>query len=279
VVQELEADTEWPWRQKFHDELFKPKPDPSPQTLAQAALYLCGREAAETSGKREARPTPWTTLAGLRFGGDRHVRTVDLLETGLEGGGSTEPARTARVTIETHPLSAGGGRAIDVIVQDLAGESHTFSEVQTDLQAINGDAVSAATVLGTRLADGRVVSTVVRQLSPASAAISASPVVESERLHIFSRDSSTGANNPSAVGVPLPGWLAQARGLDRPDAAHHASCRAPMPSRVVEILVKPGDEVEKGDKVVVCEAMKTEVSWRPSPLFFTWIARLLRAGY
>jgi biotin carboxyl carrier protein len=215
-----------------------------------------GREATEASGKREARSTPWTTLTGFRFGGDQYVRTVDLVETGLEG---SEPRRTARVTIETPSRSAGGSLAFDVTVQDLSGNSHNFSRVQTELQPDGGSTTSGTAVLGTRLADGRVVSTVV----PQPLSTSAAPVVESERLHVFSRDSSAGSN-PSTIGLPLPGWLAQARGLDRPGATHAASCKAPMPSRVVEVLVKPGDWVEKGDKVVVCEAMKTEaryLSW------------------
>jgi len=37
--------------------------------------------------------------------------------------------------------------------------------------------------------------------------------------------------------------------------------RAPMPGQIVDVLVSEGDGVEKGDKVLVLEAMKTQQSF------------------
>lgn len=36
--------------------------------------------------------------------------------------------------------------------------------------------------------------------------------------------------------------------------------RAPLPGNIMQVLVKPGDEVKKGDKLLVYEAMKMENS-------------------
>lgn len=40
--------------------------------------------------------------------------------------------------------------------------------------------------------------------------------------------------------------------------ANHAKLKAPMPGMVVKIMVSEGDEVKKGDKVIIIEAMKME---------------------
>lgn len=44
--------------------------------------------------------------------------------------------------------------------------------------------------------------------------------------------------------------------------AHHSSLMAPMPATVVQIAVKPGDTVKKGDPLLVLEAMKMELPVR-----------------
>jgi biotin carboxyl carrier protein len=45
-------------------------------------------------------------------------------------------------------------------------------------------------------------------------------------------------------------------------AAHHGSLTAPMPATVRRILVQPGEEVVKGDTLLVLEAMKMELPVR-----------------
>lgn len=47
-------------------------------------------------------------------------------------------------------------------------------------------------------------------------------------------------------------------GLDNLNASKVAQIKAPMPGLVLNILVKEGDEVKKGDSLLVLEAMKME---------------------
>jgi len=61
--------------------------------------------------------------------------------------------------------------------------------------------------------------------------------------------------------VTPPQWL-QSLGADV--ASAKGVLKAPMPSLVVELKVKVGDRVEKGQAVVVLESMKTETSLRAS---------------
>jgi 3-methylcrotonyl-CoA carboxylase alpha subunit len=75
-----------------------------------------------------------------------------------------------------------------------------------------------------------------------------------ERLHVFN-----GGVNTTLV-LPPPGWLLSIGGEVLTPG--RGALRAPMPSLVVEVRVKVGDKVEKGQAVVVLESMKTETVLR-----------------
>ena len=47
-------------------------------------------------------------------------------------------------------------------------------------------------------------------------------------------------------------------GLDNQQSAKVAELKAPMPGLVLSVLVKEGDEIQKGDNLLVLEAMKME---------------------
>jgi 3-methylcrotonyl-CoA carboxylase alpha subunit len=75
-----------------------------------------------------------------------------------------------------------------------------------------------------------------------------------ERLHVFS------SGHKTTLVLPSPNWLLSLGG-DLLNATKGA-LKAPMPSLVVEVRVKLGDRVEKGQAVVVLESMKTETVLR-----------------
>lgn len=60
------------------------------------------------------------------------------------------------------------------------------------------------------------------------------------------------------IDLDLRDPLALARGSARDDADHEQTIRAVMPGRVVRVDVDEGDEVEKGQSLLVIEAMKME---------------------
>lgn len=65
---------------------------------------------------------------------------------------------------------------------------------------------------------------------------------------------------PRTIKVALPGEKDQS--ISRPTATPGDQCQvgAPMPSRVVSLNVKPGDDVSPGDVLITLEAMKMETS-------------------
>jgi 3-methylcrotonyl-CoA carboxylase alpha subunit len=77
-----------------------------------------------------------------------------------------------------------------------------------------------------------------------------------ERLHVFSNGQKT------TLILPGPKWLMSLGGDVLSAAATRGALKAPMPSLVVEVKVKVGDKVEKGQAVVVLESMKTETVLR-----------------
>jgi len=81
------------------------------------------------------------------------------------------------------------------------------------------------------------------------------------------------ARQQSAFEAERERWAAAGLDIlpaDDPEAASEAgldtdlpegvsAARAPMPSNVWQVLVRPGDRVEEGDKLVILEAMKMEI--------------------
>jgi len=95
-------------------------------------------------------------------------------------------------------------------------------------------------------------TTIVSQPSNAAVPALQSPNVM-ERLYIL-----TGGQKTTLV-LPSPNWvLSLGGGL----ISAKGALKAPMPSLIVELRVKVGDRVEKGQAVVVIESMKTETVLR-----------------
>lgn len=67
--------------------------------------------------------------------------------------------------------------------------------------------------------------------------------------------------NGKSVSVDLKdklNLLLEELGMDIADSGKFQSIKAPMPGLIVEIKVKAGDQVKKGDQLLILEAMKME---------------------
>jgi 3-methylcrotonyl-CoA carboxylase alpha subunit len=196
-------------------------------------LYVALRDA-EGHIAAPNNSSPWSTLASRRFGGDKYRRTISL---------QTDDEASSTITVEISPSQAHGNK-FDVVVNAPSGQ-HTFSSIPAQL--------IDPTTLHSQINGRYVRPTIVSQPPPPGLPASASHN-SMERVHIFSDGHKT------SLVVPSPKWL-QSLGSDLLNA-HKGGLRAPMPSLVVEVRVKPGDRVEKGQAVIVLESMKTETVLR-----------------
>ncbi|KAF7307529.1 hypothetical protein MIND_00547700 [Mycena indigotica] len=213
---------------KHFDELFPPVQPPSPALLAQAALFMVLRDHPISS------PTPWTSLSSRRFGGDVYERPITLQEEMAASDGSP-----ATVTVK----SAGPGHFhVSVHAQDT-----------THFRSVAAELLSPTT-LSCALDDANERITIVSQPPPAGVPARAGAPTTMERIHIFNGGAKT------TLVVPAPKWLLTLS--EDVLSAGKGALRAPMPSLVVEVRVKVGERVEKGQAVVVLESMKTETVLR-----------------
>ncbi|KAI0348196.1 hypothetical protein BDW22DRAFT_62808 [Trametopsis cervina] len=226
----VEAELETGFIRKHFDELFPPLPSPSAEVLAQAALYITLRDQPKppTTGLS----SPWTSLPSRRFAGDTYQRIITV---------ATEDASVPPVTVHVKSLTSG---RFDITVSGTNYE-RTFSSVAGHL--------SSPTTVTSSLDDIALRTTVVSQPPPPAMPASSSPNTM-ERLHIFHNGHKT------SLVLPSPKWL-QSLGGDVLNAQKGA-LKAPMPSLVVNVPVKQGDKVNKGDAVVILESMKTEMILR-----------------
>ncbi|KAJ7508455.1 carbamoyl-phosphate synthase L chain, ATP binding domain-containing protein [Mycena galericulata] len=216
---------------KHFDELFPPIPAPLPELVAQAALFVVLRDHPISSPLLQS---PWTSLASRRFGGDVYERTITLKEEAA--GPDSTP-----ISVQIKSL---GPAHFDVTVNTENGDTH-FRSVAAQL--------ISPTTLSSTLNDEYARVTIVAQPPAAAVPASNSPNTM-ERIHVFRGGAKT------TLVLPSPKWLL-ALSEDILSAAKGA-LRAPMPSLVVEVRVKLGERVEKGQAVIVLESMKTETVLR-----------------
>lgn len=215
--------------QKHFDRLFPPIDEPTPELLAQAALFVALRDHIIPASSHSS---PWTSLTSRRFGGDKYERVITL---------QSESTSDKPVSVLIASTTPGH---FDVTVRTPTNSTH-FPSVPAKL--------ASQTTLSTMLNADYAHTTIVSQPPPPSVPASLSPNTM-ERLHIFS------GGHKTTLVLPSPNWLLSLGG-DLLSATKGA-LKAPMPSLVVEVRVKLGDRVEKGQAIVVLESMKTETVLR-----------------
>lgn len=227
VIACLESDLNSHCPQKHFDELFPPLQEPSPEVLAQAALFAVVRDQAKAL---PTTTTPWSSLTSRRFGGDQYKRSIKIQTEKLDED----------ITVDIVQKSAS---LYDVTV-NTGKEPIVFSSVPAYL--INGNTL--AVTLNNQYSRTTIVS------QPPPPAVPASQSANTmERLHIFNDGQKT------TLVLPSPKWLLS---LGGDLLATSGALKAPMPSLIVELQVKVGDKVEKGQAVVIIESMKTETVLR-----------------
>ena len=210
--------------QKHHDTLFPEPAEPSPEIFGQAALFVALRDRTTSSS---IYPSPWSSLVSRRFGGDAYERVITLQKDDV----SAEP-------VAVHVKATTPGH-FDIVV-------HT--PTCSKFLSVPGNLISPTTLL-TTLNTELMKTTIVSQLPPPHS----SSLNTMERLHIFSGGTRT------TLVLPPPKWSLSLEGEVN---VGKGILKAPMPSLVVEVRVKVGDKVEKGQAVVVLESMKTETILR-----------------
>ncbi|KAF8640767.1 hypothetical protein AX17_000417 [Amanita inopinata Kibby_2008] len=227
----IDEEVETGFISKHFDDLFPPVSPPAPEILAQSALFVALRDAFPPKSQQ----SPWTSLSSRRFGGDVYERTIAL---------QNESDLDATTTV--HIISTTPGK-FNITVRSPTGTATTFESVSAHL-------VSPTTLSIVMNAES-MTTTIVSQPPPPTVPVSQQSPNTMERLHVFS------GGRKTTLILPAPKWLLSLGG-DVLNAAAKGGLKAPMPSLVVEVKVKVGDRVEKGQAVVVLESMKTETVLR-----------------
>ncbi|KAJ3905646.1 carbamoyl-phosphate synthase L chain, ATP binding domain-containing protein [Lentinula edodes] len=230
----IDAELETGFIPKHFHELFPPVTESAPEVLAQTALFVALRDYPKQ--QTSTAQSPWTSLVSRRFGGDVYERVIHL-----QDDTSTGEAQPMAVRIK----SLVGG-LFDVEVE-TSGTPVKFYDVSAKL--------ISPTSLSITLNDKLSTITIVSQPPPPFIPASLSHNTM-ERLHVFSGERKT------TLVIPTPQWLLIQGGDVLSAAAGTGALKAPMPSLVVEVRVKVGDRVEKGQGVIVLESMKTETVLR-----------------
>lgn len=224
--------------QKHTAQLFPPVAEPSHAVLAQGALFVALRDHPNHKIASGVPVSPWNSLSSRRFGGDHYERTISIQTQ------ETSESEDASIAIVHVKASSKPGR-YNVIVRTDSSET-SFLDIPAEL--------ASPTSLATTLDGESLKTTIVSQRPPPDVPASLS-VNTMERLHVFS------SGRKITLVLPSPKWLLSLGG-DLLKAAAKGALKAPMPSLVVEVKVKVGDKVVKGQAVVVLESMKTETVLR-----------------
>lgn len=234
----IDGEVETGFIPKHTAQLFPPVAEPSHAVLAQGALFVALRDHPNHKIASGVPVSPWNSLSSRRFGGDHYERTISIQTQ------ETSESEDASIAIVHVKASSKPGR-YNVIVRADSSET-SFLDIPAEL--------ASPTSLATTLDGESLKTTVVSQRPPPDVPASLS-VNTMERLHVFS-----GGRKITLV-LPSPKWLLSLGG-DLLKAAAKGALKAPMPSLVVEVKVKVGDKVVKGQAVVVLESMKTETVLR-----------------
>jgi 3-methylcrotonyl-CoA carboxylase alpha subunit len=154
------------------------------------------------------------------------------------------------VTIQTEDMEQESSVEVVQFAQNLYNVTVKTTEGSVQFSSIAAQLLDPNT-LSVTLNNEHSRTTIVSQPHAAVSVSQSSNTME--RLHIFAGGQKT------TLVLPSPKWFLSLGG-DLTSAK--GALKAPMPSLIVELRVKVGDRVEKGQAVVVIESMKTETVLR-----------------
>ncbi|MBW0489824.1 hypothetical protein O181_029539 [Austropuccinia psidii MF-1] len=243
---------------KYKHELFPTCPtNPAEEVIINASLYSAMKEIGTRNSRNlsiaEGR-CPWDTLHGWRLGGTKISRKYEFCV--LPDHISSPPTQPSQVTMSFSPdkpnptftsfeacvsgpekatPSIHHVKAFDVVKHkfELFDSGHNGQEVVT-------------------IVDGKrsLINHVTQDLNGSNSF--------SEKHHIFAR------GELFELVVPWPQWKLQLLKDKVEQRTNSNQIRAVMPSKVIKLMVKEGDQIKAGDGLIVLEAMKTEVIVRSS---------------
>ncbi|GAA5887152.1 hypothetical protein JCM5296_001612 [Sporobolomyces johnsonii] len=231
--------------QKHYSALFPPLPAPSASTLASAALFLATRDIAHYTSLDATSTWANPKLAGFRLGGARYERRYALGEGAVQVGKANRGGEGVGFDVAVSSSSSTTAEDDPTVFLDARPAVSSFSEGE--------EPATAATV--TTLLDEQLAKVDIVSAFPSF--VGANAEEGAEKLHLFNE----AEGFAGAVEVKPPAWMravGSARGAQAGRGAGAGGARAPMPSKIVQVLVKEGDVVDEGDPLVVVEAMKTE---------------------
>ncbi|KAH9810266.1 carbamoyl-phosphate synthase L chain, ATP binding domain-containing protein [Melampsora americana] len=204
--------------------------------LIKTGLFLASNEIER---KKSSSSSPWDNLYGWRMcgGGSRQVYEFSTVPEERFESDSVKPTR---VEVEVY----SGEPDFSLTIQDGV---HQGEKIKAQVRLFpSSDLHPNARRFETTIEEKVITSThVLKTNHPTSNS--------SIHHHLFSNEGIT------QFISPWPKWFESIQGIDPTQEGKLGKVRALMPSKVIKVMIKKGDEVKKGDELIILEAMKTEV--------------------
>jgi len=223
--------------------------------------------------------TPWATLTFGRLGNEAPTLELTFDHEAIPATRGEEAAVTSKSVVLVTPRRAistassspsvstaafsherADARELsyDIVIKttnlaDSLTSEHSYTGVRASLSG-GPNGIGNGNLIVTTLGDKRLQSTVVRQVAPNPR--NPPTTSNAERLHVFL------AGTRTTLVRPPPSWLLALSSDVLNAAKSKGGVRAPMPSVVVDVKVSVGEDVKKGQAVVILESMKTETVLR-----------------
>lgn len=229
----MKGEVETGFIEKYKSDLFPELSTSVSKTdLIKTALFLASNQIEA----KKSSASPWDRLYGWRLcgGGSRQVYEFSTVPEDASEASSVKPT-----SVEVELRSGQPGFSVTINNGPHSGE-------KTVAQATlfpSSDSHPAARRFETTIEDKVISSTHVSQPSHGVSTFSI-------KHHLFSNEGVT------QLVSPWPTWFESIQGIQKDK---EGTVRALMPSKVIKVMVKKGDNVVVGDELIILEAMKTEV--------------------